>query len=267
MIPTGTAALAQSGDRFSDKIMLNKQLPGPRAGGTVPPMSSAASSSARIRLPRTAATFEREAALLTQGVWPVAGCDEVGRGPLAGPVVAAAVILDPARVPQGLNDSKKLKAHQREMLFAEICASASVSVAIASPARIDRDNILRASLWALARAVRGLADAPNHVFVDGRDRIDVACGCEPVIGGDALIASIAAASIVAKVARDRLMMQLGAEHPGYGFERHMGYGVPAHMAALRELGPCTHHRRSFAPIAALFERQAAVPMPQSAATS
>src|SRR6478752_3598896 len=135
-------------------------------------MSPAASSSTKIRLPRTAATFEREAALLSQGTWPIAGCDEVGRGPLAGPVVAAAVILDPARVPQGLNDSKKLKAHQREMLFAEICATASVSVAIASPARIDRDNILRASLWALARAVRGLALAPRPVFVHRLDRID-----------------------------------------------------------------------------------------------
>jgi ribonuclease HII len=230
-------------------------------------MSPAASSSARIKLPRTAATFEREAALFTQGVWPVAGCDEVGRGPLAGPVVAAAVILDPARIPKGLNDSKKLNALQRESLFVEICASASVSVAIASPARIDRDNILRASLWALARAVRGLPDAPRHVFVDGRDRIDVTCDCEPVIGGDALVASIAAASIVAKVARDRLMVQLGAEHPGYGFERHMGYGVPAHLAALKELGPSIHHRRSFAPIAAFFQQEEALSLTREAVAS
>lgn len=213
-------------------------------------MSPAASSPVKISLPRAAATFRRERALFRQGIWPVAGCDEAGRGPLAGPVVAAAVILDPARLPKGLNDSKQLNAAQREALFVEICATASVAIAVAPPSRIDRDNILRASLWALARAVRSLPDAPRRVFVDGRDRIDVACDCEAVIGGDAIVASIAAASIVAKVARDRLMVQLGAEHPGYGFERHMGYGVPAHLEALDRLGPTVHHRRFFAPVAA-----------------
>lgn len=230
-------------------------------------MSPPASSPAKIILPRAAATFRRERALFRQGVWPVAGCDEAGRGPLAGPVVAAAVILDPDRIPKGLNDSKELTALQREVLFAEICASASVSVAVAPPSRIDRDNILRASLWALARAVRSLPDAPRHVFVDGRDRIDVACHCEAVIGGDGVVASIAAASIVAKVARDRLMLQLGAEHPGYGFESHMGYAVPAHLAALKELGPCVHHRRSFAPVAAFFQRQEVLPLPEATTAS
>ncbi len=200
-------------------------------------------------------------------MWPVAGCDEAGRGPLAGPVVAAAVILDPDYLPKGLNDSKQLNAAQREALFDEICRNASVAVAVAPPSRIDRDNILRASLGALARAVRSLPDAPRRVFVDGRDRIDVACDCEAVIGGDAIVASIAAASIVAKVARDRLMVQLGAEHPGYGFERHMGYGVPAHLTALKELGPCAHHRRSFAPIRAFFEGQVALPLPEAAIAS
>jgi ribonuclease HII len=194
-------------------------------------------------------TFKRERAALKRGVWPVAGCDEAGRGPLAGPVVAAAVILDPKRVPRGLDDSKRLDAPTREKLYAKICASAEVAVAVAPPARIDRDNILRASLWALARAVAALPLRPQLVFVDGRDRIEVACDCRAVIGGDGLVASIAAASIVAKVTRDRLMTQLALACPGYGFERHKGYSVPEHFAALERLGPTIHHRRSFAPVA------------------
>jgi ribonuclease HII len=197
-------------------------------------------------------TFRRERAALKRGVWPVAGCDEAGRGPLAGPVVAAAVILDPKRVPRGLDDSKKLDPETREKLYARICATAEVAVAFAPPARIDRDNILRASLWALARAVAGLPVKPQLVFVDGRDRIDVCCDCRAVISGDAIIASIAAASIVAKVTRDRLMTRLGLIHPGYGFEHHKGYSVPEHFAALARLGPTIHHRRSFAPVAAAY---------------
>jgi ribonuclease HII len=197
-------------------------------------------------------TFRRERAALKRGVWPVAGCDEAGRGPLAGPVVAAAVILDPKRVPRGLDDSKKLDAATREKLYARICASAEVAVALAPPARIDRDNILRASLWALARAVAALPVKPRLVFVDGRDRIDAGCDCEAVISGDAIIASIAAASIVAKVTRDRLMTRLGLIYPGYGFEHHKGYSVPEHFAALARLGPTIHHRRSFAPVAAAY---------------
>ena len=197
-------------------------------------------------------TFRRERAAMKRGVWPVAGCDEAGRGPLAGPVVAAAVILDPRRVPRGLNDSKKLDREAREKLYAKICASAEVAVALAPPSRIDRDNILRASLWALARAVAALPVRPKLVFVDGRDRINVACDCQAVIHGDAIVASIAAASIVAKVTRDRLMMQLALSHPGYGFERHMGYSVPEHFAALERLGPTIHHRRSFSPVALCY---------------
>src|SRR4030088_598338 len=197
-------------------------------------------------------TFRRERAAMKRGVWPVAGCDEAGRGPLAGPVVAAAVILDPKRVPRGLDDSKKLDAETREKLYAKICASAEVAVAIAPPSRIDRDNILRASLWALARAVAALPVKPKLVFVDGRDRIDAACDCEAVISGDAIIASIAAASIVAKVTRDRLMTRLGLLYPGYGFESHKGYRVPQHFDALARLGPTIHHRRSFAPVAAAY---------------
>src|SRR5262245_36497375 len=197
-------------------------------------------------------TFRRERRALNRGVWPVAGCDEAGRGPLAGPVVAAAVVLDPKRIPRGLNDSKKLDREAREALYLKICASAEVAVAFGSTSRIDRDNILQASLWALARAVKALPVRPRLVLVDGRDKIDAGCDCEAVISGDALVLSIAAASIVAKVTRDRLMTRLGAAHPGYGFERHMGYSVPEHFAALARLGPTIHHRRSFAPVAALL---------------
>jgi ribonuclease HII len=199
-------------------------------------------------------TFQREKSALKRGVWPVAGCDEAGRGPLAGPVVAAAVILNPKAIPVGLDDSKKLDRATREVLFEKICLTAEVAVAFAPPARIDRDNILRASLWALARAVASLPSRPRLVFVDGRDRIDVACDCRAVISGDALVASIAAASIVAKVTRDRLMMQLAIAHPGYGFETNMGYAVPAHRVALERLGPTIHHRRSFAPVAAMLNQ-------------
>jgi ribonuclease HII len=188
-------------------------------------------------------TFRRERRALTKGIWPVAGCDEAGRGPLAGPVVAAAVVLDPDRIPRGLNDSKKLDAEAREKLYEKICATAQVAVAFGAVERIDRDNILRASLWALARAVKALSVPPKLVFVDGNQKINCSCDCVTVV-------SVAAASIVAKVTRDRLMMRLGLAHPGYGFERHMGYSVPEHFAALARLGPTIHHRRSFAPVAA-----------------
>ncbi len=204
-------------------------------------------------------SFRRERAAIKRGVFPVAGCDEVGRGPLAGPVVAAAVILDPKRIPRGLDDSKKLTAMQREKLYARICATAEVGVAFGSRARIDRDNIRQASLWALARAVAALPVRPRLVFVVGCDKIDAGCDCEAVISGDALVLSIAAASIVAKVVRDRLMVQVGAAHPGYGFERHMGYSVPEHFRALTSLGPTIHHRRGFAPVVAAYGNMAAMP--------
>jgi ribonuclease HII len=172
--------------------------------------------------------------------------------------VAAAVILDPKRIPRGLDDSKKLTAMQREKLYARICATAEVGVAFGSLARIDRDNIRQASLWALARAVAALPVRPRLVFVDGCDKIDAGCDCEAVISGDALVLSIAAASIVAKVVRDRLMVQVGAAHPGYGFERHMGYSVPEHFRALTALGPTIHHRRGFAPVVAAYGDMAAM---------
>lgn len=197
-------------------------------------------------------TFTRERAALALGIGPIAGCDEAGRGPLAGPVVAAAVVLDPRRIPKGLNDSKKLSARQREDVFDQIVETATVAVVQASSARIDRDNILVASLWALAAAVRALSVAPGKVLVDGRDAVAVSCPCEALIGGDGLSASIAAASIVAKVTRDRLMTRLAEDCPGYGFERHMGYGTADHLEALKRLGPTVHHRKSFAPVRALL---------------
>jgi ribonuclease HII len=195
-------------------------------------------------------SFRRERALLKRGVWPVAGCDEAGRGPLAGPVIAAAVVLDPARIPKGIDDSKRLTAEKREELFEKICATSAFAVAVGSPARIDRDNILRASLWALARAVHALPEMPKHVFVDGRDKLMLPCECDAVIGGDGMVVSIAAASIIAKVTRDRLMSALARDCPGYGFEQHKGYAVPEHLEALDRLGPSVHHRRFFAPVIA-----------------
>jgi ribonuclease HII len=199
-------------------------------------------------------SFRRERALIRRGVWPVAGCDEAGRGPLAGPVVAAAVVLDPKRIPKGIDDSKRLTPERREELFEQICTTASFAVAFASPARIDRDNILRASLWALKRAVHALPEMPKHVFVDGRDRLDTDCDCDAVIGGDGLVMSIAAASVIAKVSRDRLMCKLAQDCPGYGFESHKGYSVPEHLEALNRLGPSVHHRRFFAPVIAARAR-------------
>ncbi|MBS0244994.1 MAG: ribonuclease HII [Proteobacteria bacterium] len=214
---------------------------------------------AAARLPLAEAvlrpTFRRERRALKAGIFPVAGCDEAGRGPLAGPVVAAAVILDPDRIPRGLNDSKKLDAAAREKLYEKICATAQVSVVFGAVQRIDRDNILRASLWAAARAVKALPVRPKLVFMDGNMKIDCGCDCEAVVSGDALVLSVAAASIVAKVTRDRYMTRLAQAYPGYGFERHMGYAVPEHRRALKALGPTPHHRQSFAPVA---ERLAAL---------
>ena len=195
------------------------------------------------------AHFELEAALIARRVWPVAGVDEVGRGPLAGPVCVAAVILDPKNLPQGLDDSKKLSASRREALSVEIFARAlAVSVALAPAAEIDAVNIRQATLNAMARAARALALPPQFVLVDGKDLPELPCPGRAVIKGDATSLSIAAASIVAKVARDRLMARLDGLHPGYGFAVHAGYPTAAHRAALRQLGPCREHRRSYKPV-------------------
>ena len=228
-----------------------KQKPGAKGKTPAKPaVKRAAAPRLPLNEPELRPSFRRERRAIAKGIWPVAGCDEAGRGPLAGPVVAAAVVLDPERIPRGLNDSKKLDAEERETLYEKICATAQVAVAFGSIDRIDRDNILRASLWALARAVKALPLTPQLVFVDGNIKIDCGCECQAVVSGDALVSSIAAASIVAKVTRDRLMTRLGIAHPGYGFERHMGYSVPEHLEALARLGPSIHHRKSFAPVAA-----------------
>jgi len=194
--------------------------------------------------------FERE--LIAQGLWPVAGIDEVGRGPLAGPVCVAAVILDCDNLPQGLDDSKKLSAKRRAALAEAIYDSAlAVSVVMAPAAEVDAFNIRGATLKAMARAARALALPPAFALIDGRDAPRLICPARALIGGDALSMSIAAASIVAKVARDRLMARLDRIYPVYGFAAHAGYGTAAHLAALRRHGPCPEHRRSFAPVRAL----------------
>jgi ribonuclease HII len=195
----------------------------------------------------------------------VAGCDEVGRGPLAGPVVAAAVILDERHRIRGLNDSKQLTALQRERLDAEIRDKAlCVSIGMASVEEIDAINILQASLLAMRRAVEGLRLAPQLVLVDGNQRPRIAVPCKAVVGGDAKVRSISAASIVAKVFRDALCDDLHAAHPGYGFDGHKGYSTPEHLEALQRLGPCPHHRRSFARVRlALGEAVASAELPWS----
>ncbi len=179
----------------------------------------------------------------------IAGVDEAGRGPLAGPVVAAAVILDPQNIPDGLDDSKKLTAKKREALYEALLATATVSIAFASPERIAQLNIRGATLWAMRQAVLGLSLQPHHALIDGRDvPPDLPCSAQAIVGGDGLVAAIGAASIVAKVTRDRLMVQLGAYYPAYGFEKHMGYGTAQHLAALEQCGATPHHRRGFAPV-------------------
>ncbi len=177
------------------------------------------------------------------------GVDEAGRGPWAGPVVTAAVILDYDRVPVGLNDSKKLTEAKREQLFEEIVTSADVCVASASPAAIDRLNIRAATLSAMVRAVNGLSKVPRYVLVDGRDvPPGLPAQGQALIKGDGRCLCVAAASIVAKVTRDRMMVRLEEHCPGYGFAQHKGYGVPQHQAALATLGPSPHHRMSFKPV-------------------
>lgn len=191
--------------------------------------------------------FERKYAKLHAG--PVAGVDEAGRGPLAGPVVAAAVILDPKCVPDGIDDSKVLTAPRRERLCAEILACAQVGIGVASVEEIDTLNIFWATMLAMTRAVEALVRPPVFVLVDGNRCPNWAHQSHAVVGGDALCLSIAAASIVAKHRRDTMMIELDALHPGYGWASNKGYGAKVHQDALRTLGPTPHHRRSFAPVA------------------
>ncbi len=193
--------------------------------------------------------FSLELTAITAGHACVAGVDEVGRGPLAGPVTAAAVVLDPAHIPEGLNDSKKLTARKREALHDLLVDVAEVSVAHASVEEIDALNILRAAHLAMMRALESLPRKPNYALIDGNM---IPRGCpipaQAVIKGDGLSASIAAASIVAKIRRDRLMMDLAQQYPGYGWETNAGYGSKKHMDALANLGVTPHHRRSFKPV-------------------
>ncbi|AYG68076.1 MULTISPECIES: ribonuclease HII [unclassified Rhizobium] len=194
-------------------------------------------------------TFELELIARRAGHWPVAGADEAGRGPLAGPVVAAAVILDPERIPNGLNDSKQLTAARREELFVEILATATISIASSSATRIDTTDIRKASLDAMRRAICGLAVPASYVLTDGLDvPAGLACPGKAVIKGDARSFSIAAASIVAKVTRDRMMTRAGVVFPAYGFAAHAGYGTPQHRAGIEQHGPCSLHRMSFRPL-------------------
>ncbi len=193
-------------------------------------------------------------AQLFQFKGPVAGVDEAGRGPLAGPVVAAAVILNPQSDVAGLDDSKKLSADRRERLAVEIKAkSLSWSVAWADPAEIDALNILAATMLAMRRAIIGLVVTPDAVQIDGNrlpnlDFGERSINGEAVIGGDALVPAISAASIIAKTTRDRIMVRMDELYPGYEFARHKGYGTEIHRARLQEHGPCEQHRRSFAPV-------------------
>lgn len=185
---------------------------------------------------------------LDQYLW-IAGVDEVGRGPLAGDVVAAAVILDPVRPISGLDDSKKLTEKKREALFPEICDKAlAFAIARATPVEIDAINILQASLLAMHRAVEQLAIAPQFVLVDGNRLPRWSYPARAVIKGDSRVQAIAAASILAKVTRDREMLELDRQYPGYGLAQHKGYPSPSHLQALQRLGPSPIHRRSFAPV-------------------
>ncbi len=199
---------------------------------------------------RVACMLNYERPLWQSGVL-VAGCDEVGTGPLAGPVVAAAVILPAGTSIAGIDDSKKLDAPTRERIAAEVRACAvAYSIASCDVDVIDRLNIYHAALEAMRRAVVGLAVAPQHVLVDARRVPGIAYQQTPIVKGDTLSQSIAAAAIIAKVHRDELMLRYSEQYPGYGFHSHKGYSAPEHFAALDKLGPCAIHRRSFAPVAA-----------------
>jgi ribonuclease HII len=190
-----------------------------------------------------------ESRLLKTMAGPICGVDEVGRGPLAGPVVAAAVILDRKRIPKGLNDSKKLDEETRETLFPIIMERAiAIGVGEASVDEIDLINIRQATHLAMARAVRALNVAAMFALVDGNDAPALACPCDTIVEGDGKSVSIAAASIIAKVTRDRMMRALHNEHPYYGWCDNKGYGTPEHYRGLESHGPCIHHRKSFGPI-------------------
>jgi ribonuclease HII len=200
--------------------------------------------------------YSHELAAQARGARIVAGVDEAGRGPLAGPVVVSAVVLDARAIPAGLNDSKKLTEEQREALFEQVMATAlAVSVVVAPPSIILSHNIRGATLWGMAQAAIGLSLPPDRVLIDGRD-VPMGLPCEglALIGGDGRSVSIAAASIVAKVTRDRMCRIMDCDAPNFGFAGHKGYSTPQHMRALVAHGPCRHHREEFAPVAEAWER-------------
>ena len=198
-----------------------------------------------------ACDFSRERALRARGFVLIAGVDEAGRGPLAGPVVAAAVVLPDDFALDGLTDSKKVSAAKREKFYAILTATAEIlwAVAEATVEEIDRLNILRATHLAMARAIERLPKRADHALVDGLPVRGLTVDHTALVEGDSLSLSIAAASIIAKVTRDRLMVELDAQYPQYGFARHKGYGVREHLEALRKHGPCPAHRRTFQPVA------------------
>jgi ribonuclease HII len=204
------------------------------------------------------AVIERPASAmrLSAGNLLTAGVDEAGRGPLAGPLAVAAVILDPSRPIAGLNDSKKLSEAKREALYPQIIERALAwCVVLIEPDEIDRLNIFQATMTGMSRAVAGLAPAALDALIDGNKLPqDLPCPGRAIVGGDALEPAISAASILAKVSRDRLMVAMDLVHPGYGFAVHKGYPTPAHLAALQRLGPCAQHRRSFAPVRLLLDQ-------------
>lgn len=185
----------------------------------------------------------------------VCGIDEAGRGPLAGPVVAAAVVIDAGNCPEGLDDSKKLDEAKREALFAALSGCAEIGVGIATVEEIDRLNILWASMLAMSRACAALATPAAFALIDGNRVPKLDCPARAIVSGDARAISIAAASIVAKVTRDRMMTELARAHPGYGWETNRGYGTPEHLDALARLGATPHHRRSFAPVRNILSPQ------------
>ena len=213
------------------------------------------------RQQRLGPTFEHEQLAMVRSMTLVAGIDEAGRGPWAGPVVAAAVILAPDAIPPGLDDSKALDPVRREQLYAALINSgARIGIGIADVTRIDRVNILQATFWAMTEAVRKLPDTPAFALVDGNHLPPkLRCPAEAIVSGDARCVSIAAASIVAKVTRDRIMTALAHTMPGYGFERHKGYGTPEHQEALARLGVSPQHRRSFKPVRAAIEASLRAP--------
>lgn len=196
--------------------------------------------------------IEQEQQLVEQGL-RYCGVDEAGAGPLCGDVVAAAVVLDPARPIEGLNDSKKLTEKRREALYDEILAKAAdFAIARSTVEEIDDINILNARMLAMTRAVEGLGDKPDHALIDGNKLPELDMDATAIIKGDSQVMAIAAASILAKVTRDREMLEMEEQYPGYGFAKHKGYGTKAHLEALQALGPCAIHRRSYAPVKKLL---------------